>query len=89
MSSGRELDDARGESPGPLSAAVAVSVLDEDSLDRLCEAIWALTGLIRVFPRRNGRVDEEPFAFPDGATVADLADRVHHDLATACTGALV
>jgi small GTP-binding protein len=85
----RELDNACGESPRALSGAVAVSVLDEDSLDRLREAIWALTGLIRVFPRRDGRVDEEPFAFPDGATVAELAERVHHDLATACAGALV
>jgi small GTP-binding protein len=86
---GRELDNACGESPRALSGAVAVSVLDEDSLDRLREAIWALTGLIRVFPRRDGRVDEEPFAFPVGATVAELAERVHHDLATACAGALV
>jgi small GTP-binding protein len=86
---GRELDNACGDSPGALSGAVAVSVLDEDSLDRLRQAIWALTGLIRVFPRRAGRVDEEPFAFPRGATVADLAERVHHELAAACTGALV
>jgi small GTP-binding protein len=86
---GRELDNACGESPRALSGAVAVSVLDEDSLDQLREAIWVLTGLIRVFPRRHGRVDEEPFAFPVGATVAELAERVHHDLATACAGALV
>jgi uncharacterized protein len=85
---GRELETACVESTQALSA-VAVSVLDEDSLDRLRQAIWALSGLIRVFPRRNGRVDEEPFAFPRGATVADLAERVHHELATACAGALV
>ena len=34
---------------------VAVSVLDDESLDRLREAIWRLTGLIRVYPRRAGR----------------------------------
>ncbi len=44
------------------SSAVAVSVLDDASLDRLREAIWALTGLIRVFPRGGGATDDEPFA---------------------------
>jgi small GTP-binding protein len=66
-----------------------VSVLDDASLDRLREAIWRLTGLIRVFPKRGGRRDEEPFALPPGATVSDLADRVHHDLGAQATGARV
>ncbi len=70
-------------------AAVAVSVLDDESLDRLREAIWSLTGLIRVWPRRDGTVDDDPFALPIGATVADLADRVHHELGKACVGARV
>ena len=64
-------------------------MLDDESLDRLREAIWGLTGLIRVLPRRDGKVDEEPFALPEGATVADLADRVHHDLGASSPGALV
>ncbi len=68
---------------------VHVSVLDDGSLDRLREAIWRLTGLIRVFPERDGRPDDEPFALPSGATVADLADRVHHDLGVRATGARV
>jgi small GTP-binding protein len=68
---------------------LAVSVLDDESLDRLRGAIWRLTGLIRVFPRRGGEVDEEPFALPRGATVADLADLVHHELGAACAGALI
>jgi small GTP-binding protein len=66
-----------------------VSVLDDASLDRLREAIWTLTGLIRVFPTRGGRRDDEPFALPAGATVSDLADRVHHDLGARATGARV
>ena len=66
-----------------------VSVLDETSLDRLREAIWRLTGLIRVFPERPGARDDEPFALPFGATVADLADRVHHDLGARATGARI
>ena len=70
-----------------MSGVLAVSVLDDASLDRLREAIWALTGLIRVFPRTAGHVDDEPFALPIGATVADLADLVHHELGESCTGA--
>ena len=85
----RAVNNACAESPHAFSAVLAVSILDEDSLDRLRAEVWALTGLIRVFPRRRGEVDEEPFALPSGATVADVADRVHHELGAACTGALV
>lgn len=79
------------EAPLPASGpdAVAVSVLDDESLDRLREAIWQLTGLIRVYPRRDGVGNAEPFALPSGATVADVADLVHHDLAARATGARV
>jgi small GTP-binding protein len=87
---GRARDDARSGRADPSSlAVVAVSILDEESLDRLREAIWDLTGLIRVYPRRGGSTDGDPFALPVGAIVADVADRVHHDLATACAGARV
>ena len=82
-------DGACVESPQALPSTVQVSVLDDESLERLREAIWGLTGLIRVLPRRDGKVDEAPFALADGATVADLADRVHHELGASCTGALV
>jgi ribosome-interacting GTPase 1 len=77
------------ESTPAFEAVVRVSVLDDESLDRLRDAIWALTGLIRVRPRRDGRVDDEPFALPVGATVADLAERIHHDVGRACTGGRV
>ena len=63
-----------------LPAVVPVSVLDDESLDRLRVAIWALTGLIRVLRRRGGHVDDEPFALAEGATVAELADLIHHDV---------
>lgn len=85
----RALDDACGESPQASSDVLVVSVLDDASLDRLREAIWGLTGLIRVYPRRDGAVDEEPFALPFGATVADVAEHVHHEVAVSCTGARV
>jgi small GTP-binding protein len=80
-----ELDDA---APA-VEDAVPVSVLDDASLDRLREAIWALTGLIRVFPRSAGTTDDEPFALAVGATVAELADQVHHELGARCSGARV
>jgi len=55
----------------------------------LREAIWAITGLIRVFPRSAGTTDDEPFALAVGATVAELADHVHHELGARCSGARV
>jgi small GTP-binding protein len=73
----------------PDLVAMAVSVLDDASLDRLRVALWWLTGLIRVYPRRDGLVDDEPFALRSGATVVEVADRVHHELGAACTGALL
>jgi uncharacterized protein len=84
-----ELDRACGDASGDVRAVLPVSVLDDESLDRLRDAIWGLTGLIRAYPRRGGRVDDEPFALPLGATVADLADAVHHELHSACAGALI
>jgi small GTP-binding protein len=66
---------------------VPVSVLDDDSLDRLREAIWSLTGLIRVWLRRDGAVEDEPLALEPGVTIADVADAIHHDLGRTCVGA--
>ena len=85
----RAVGDACGESPQAVEAVVPVSVLDDESLDRLRETIWGLTGLIRVWPRRDGRADDEPFALPTGATVAELADRIHHEVGRSCTGGRV
>jgi small GTP-binding protein len=66
---------------------VPVSVLDDESLERLCEAIFRLTGLIRVHLSRAGVVDGEPLALTAGATIADVAHTIHHDLGAACVGA--
>lgn len=68
---------------------VRVSVLDPESLDALREAIWGLTGLIRVYLRTNGSTAEEPLALEPGASVADVADSVHHELGESFTGARV
>lgn len=88
-------DDAPPGSLERLSAAeqvleiVPVSVLDDASLDGLREAIWRLTGLLRVYPRHDGHVDEEPFALRAGATVAEVARAIHGELGVECAGALV
>jgi uncharacterized protein len=69
--------------------AVGVSVLDDESLDRLRDELWRLTGLIRVFLRRPGDSESEAVALTPGATVVDAAATIHHDLAAACAGARV
>jgi len=85
----RAVGSARVDSTQALGAVLPVSVLDDESLDRLRAAIWARTGLIRVRPRRDGRVDDEPFALAEGATVVELADLIHHDVGRSCTGGRV
>jgi small GTP-binding protein len=62
---------------------VGVSIIDDASLDALKEAVWKLTGLMRVYLRHNGIVAEEPLALEPGATVADVADEIHHRLGAA------
>lgn len=62
-----------------------VSVLDDASLDRLREELWAMTGLVRVHLRDGG----DPVALQPPATVLDVADTIHHELRERCTGARV
>jgi small GTP-binding protein len=73
----------------PHLEVVGVSVLDDATLERLRDSIWRLTGLIRVFFRHGGETDDEPVALRPPVTVADVADRIHHELAETCRGALV
>ena len=73
----------------PQLAVVPVSVLDEASLDAFSEAVWGLTGLIRVFLRSNGVTEGEPAALEPGSTVLDVADSVHHELADTFVGARI
>src|SRR3954451_21385803 len=89
-----KLDEADADTVERISAelglpALGVSVRDDESLDRLRDELWRLTGLIRVFLRRPGEDDAEPTALRPGATVLDAAAGVHHDLAAASTGARV
>ena len=79
----------RFEEAFPGVEVVAVSVLDDASLDLLREALWRLTGLIRVFLRHAGETDAEPLALEPPATVADVARAIHHDLERRCRGGRV
>ena len=88
-------DEAEGSALDRLRAAapdldvVAVSVLDDESLDRLRAAVWRLTGLVRVFTRKPGSEDRDPMAVEPGASVADVAARLHNDLGAECRGARI
>ncbi len=64
---------------------VPVSVLDDVSLDRFREAVWRLTGLVRIALRDGG----DPVALAPPVTVLDVAASIHHDLARTCRGARV
>ena len=66
---------------------VPVSVLDDESLNVLRERIWRLTGLIRIYLRKDGDVAVEPVALTPPVSVVDVADAVHHDLAAQFSGA--
>src|SRR5919198_692294 len=64
---------------------VAVSVLDDDSVEHLRDLLWRLTGLIRVYLRG----DDDPVALRPPVTVEDVAHSIHHELAARCEGARV
>jgi uncharacterized protein len=88
-------DEAEEAERDRLRAAVsdlpilAVSILDDTSLDALRAAIWELTGLIRIRLRVNGETADEPLAMRPPASVEAVADAVHHDLAASFVGARV
>ena len=69
----------------PELRVVPVSVLDDESLDRLREELWQLTGLVRIGLRDGG----DPLALRPPVTVLDVADAIHHELASVCAGARI
>jgi uncharacterized protein len=73
------------ETPPP-AGVLGVSVLDEESLDRLRAAVWQLTGLIRVFVRRPGENAAEPQPLQPPASVVDVARTIQAELAETCIG---
>lgn len=78
---------ARLQAAVPELPVVGVSILDDASLEALKEAIWRLTGLLRVYLRHQGKTEEEPLALEPGATVADVAREIHKHLAERFRGA--
>ena len=80
---------ARVRAHVPERTVIGVSVLDEPSLEAFRDAVWKLTGLIRVYTRRPGSTNEDPLALHAGASVADAAAALHGDLAERCLGAHV
>ena len=80
---------ARLRAAFPDLEVIAVSVIDDASLDAFQAAAWRLTGLLRVHLRSNGVTEAEPIALPPGSTVVEVADAVHHALAASFAGARV
>ena len=69
----------------PELRVLPVSVLDDASIDRLRDELWALTGLLRIYLRDGG----DPVALQPPATVVDVARTIHAEVAAACRGAQV
>jgi uncharacterized protein len=90
-----KLDEAPPAAVAALSRAlpgfdvVGVSIIDDASLVELRAVLWRMTGLIRIFLRHDDRTDEEPVALRPPATVADVADTIHHELGASCRGGRV
>ena len=90
-----KMDEAREGALAALQAAtpdlrvVGVSIIDDASLGAFKEAVWGLTGLIRVYLRRDKQVAEEAMALAQGATVVDVAARVHRRLGARFRGARI
>jgi uncharacterized protein len=95
MLAATKLDEANEEALAALQAAVpdlpvvGVSIIDDESLAACKEAVWKLTGLIRVYLCHNKQVDEEPLAIQPGATVTDIATKVHKEMGATCRGARI
>jgi uncharacterized protein len=95
MLAATKLDEGGAASLRALSAAfpelraIGVSILDERSLESLKDAIWTLTGLIRVYLRQDKEVDAAPLALQPGSTVADVAAGIHRSLNASFRGARI
>jgi uncharacterized protein len=68
---------------GSAYAIVRVSVTTHAGLEALKVAIWRRLQLVRVYSKPPGKPADksQPFVLPDGHTVADLAERVHREIA--------
>src|SRR5256886_12903608 len=87
MDEANEGDLAALQAAVPDLSVVGVSIIDDESLAAFKEAVWKLTGLIRVYLRHNKTVDDEPLAMQPGAAIIDVAMEVHKEMGAACRGA--
>ena len=69
----------------------AVSCQEGTGLEALKQATFDAFGIIRVYTKQPGKPRDAsaPFALPRGATIADLAERIHKDLLGTMTFARV
>jgi small GTP-binding protein len=89
MDEANEGDLAALQAAVPDLPVVGVSIIDDESLVAFKEAVWKLTGLIRVYLCHNKEVDEEPLAMEPGATIIDVATKVHKELGATFRGARI
>src|SRR6266576_2533813 len=71
MDEANEGDLAALQAAIPDLPVVGVSIIDDESLDAFKEAVWKLTGLIRIYLRHDKQVDAEPLALERGSTILD------------------
>jgi uncharacterized protein len=62
---------------------VQVDLDQADDVERLRDSIYSALNVVRIYTKAPGGpvVYHDPFTLPAGATVEDLAERVHHELA--------
>ena len=75
--------EALREMTGPDLEMVGYSIYDKGSLEALSRRIFERLCVVRVYSKVPGHEAEmaSPFTLPAGATVLDLAERVHRELA--------
>ncbi|MBI3305645.1 50S ribosome-binding GTPase [Candidatus Nomurabacteria bacterium] len=67
-----------------------VSAKTGKGLDELREAIWQTLGFARVYLTKGGEIDYDgPFIMSDGATLADVANKIGTEFATGVKGAKI
>lgn len=81
LDEGDESALARASSAFPDMRVIGVSILDDESLELFKEEVWKLSGLIRIFTRHHNETAKEPIAFDAGASVRDVAESLHKELA--------
>lgn len=86
MESRREEEDfeALVELTSPDIPALGISVRQEKNLREFLEAVFRLSGVIRVYSKNPGREPDldEPFVVPVNSTLGDLAGKIHRDFVT-------